>query len=466
MSLNMKKLHPLFWLAIILVFSLAVKTVVLFRAVQVGGVAPFFTNDTTSYIDSARALLKTGTFSVSPDNLNPQTIRTPGYPVFLALIYGIFGQNEVAAIFIQSLFSLGTIAIVYWIGSKLWNVRIGLAAALLLALDMNSAGTALLLLTETLFTFFLIAFLAVAVQFIHENESTGRNAKALILRGLGGGLLLAISIQIRPIGYYLGFFLLVTGIAWGLVKKTSRRSILTVSAAYILPLLIIIGGWQVRNYLETGSSQFSAIESINMINYRASTIVAEQEGITREAAIARITAQYGLNQEAGWNETWRKVGLKIILENPVLFLKQFAKGILNTFLGPGSETIAQLAGTTLGNTSPLGDIMRLSFREYATQWVEGHPYYFSVFVFSVLHMLLLYAGFLLGVINSIFKRGLNAEQGVLLLTLLYLVVVSAGPEAYYRFRVPMTPILALLAAAGWMQILKLKPGALGSKVNS
>ncbi len=33
-------------------------------------------------------------------------------------------------------------------------------------------------------------------------------------------------------------------------------------------------------------------------------------------------------------------------------------------------------------------------------------------------------------------------------TVAYLVVISGGPEAYSRFRVPVTPLLGVLAAAG------------------
>ena len=36
----------------------------------------------------------------------------------------------------------------------------------------------------------------------------------------------------------------------------------------------------------------------------------------------------------------------------------------------------------------------------------------------------------------------------------YFVVISAGPEAASRFRVPLAPLLAILAAAGWESLRK------------
>jgi hypothetical protein len=36
--------------------------------------------------------------------------------------------------------------------------------------------------------------------------------------------------------------------------------------------------------------------------------------------------------------------------------------------------------------------------------------------------------------------------------ILYLVVISAGPEANYRFRLPLVPLLAIYAATGWDKV--------------
>jgi hypothetical protein len=38
--------------------------------------------------------------------------------------------------------------------------------------------------------------------------------------------------------------------------------------------------------------------------------------------------------------------------------------------------------------------------------------------------------------------------------LAYFIIISAGPEAASRFRVPLTPLLALLSAAGWQSLRK------------
>jgi hypothetical protein len=49
--------------------------------------------DSGSYMNSADALLRTGHFAVSPGDSNPQVFRTPGNPVFLAMVIWLFGKK-------------------------------------------------------------------------------------------------------------------------------------------------------------------------------------------------------------------------------------------------------------------------------------------------------------------------------------------------------------------------------------
>ncbi|MEW6406214.1 MAG: glycosyltransferase family 39 protein [Chloroflexota bacterium] len=432
------------WLLVVLSFSLAVKFAILFQSDS----SQWAANDTTSYINSARALLQTGTFSISPENPEPQTIRTPGYPIFLAFIYGLVGENQMAVLAAQILFSLGTIAITYWIGTKLWNSKIGFASALLLALDMNSIGFSLLLLTETLFTFFLCAFLAVVVFLLDLGAPLAENRKRHLNAAFLAGLFLSVATHIRPITYYLIPLVLVAWLILGFIKKWDRLAWIASWLAFFVPILVLICGWQVRNSLQTASPQFSAIESVNMINYRAAMVIAERDGISRDEAIHQITEECNLNQNPGWNETWRRVGIGILLENPQIFIKQYARSLADIFIGPGSETLANLVGMEIKTSSPLGDLVRLLPGNYAERWIYPHPVYFSVFVISMLHMLLIYFGTILWLAQLLFKRSIVIWPAVFLFGVaVYLALVSAGPEAYYRFRVPMTPMLVLLAAS-------------------
>jgi 4-amino-4-deoxy-L-arabinose transferase-like glycosyltransferase len=110
--------------------------------------------DSASYHDSARALLSHGRFAISPEEPDrPQAWRTPGYPLLLAAVYALTGERPAAAVAAQIPIGLATIAVAALIATSRWSSsRVGLLAAVLLALDLNSTGFSLLLLSETLFT--------------------------------------------------------------------------------------------------------------------------------------------------------------------------------------------------------------------------------------------------------------------------------------------------------------------------
>lgn len=118
------------WLFSILAVALIVRMGLLVGLVVAGEEARFVQIDTESYEESAMALLEVGRFSVLPETPDsPQTVRTPGYPVFLAASYLVFGPNRVAVIAIQVLLGVLSIALVYRVGSTLWSKGAGLLAA-------------------------------------------------------------------------------------------------------------------------------------------------------------------------------------------------------------------------------------------------------------------------------------------------------------------------------------------------
>src|SRR5207244_6507344 len=102
------------------------------------------------------------------------------------------------------------------------------------------------------------------------------------------GLALAIATMFRPICYYLFFPLLVfvIGAAW--VGGANRKRVMAVAFAFFLPWLMLVGSWQIRNRVVSGSAQFSSIQSVNLYFYRAAGIVALRDRIPLAAAQAQL----------------------------------------------------------------------------------------------------------------------------------------------------------------------------------
>ncbi|MGB2985897.1 MAG: glycosyltransferase family 39 protein [Phycisphaerae bacterium] len=152
-------------------------------------------NDSSTYDLPARSLLKTGRLAVEPDAPDsPMIIRTPGYPCFIALVYLVFGESHVAVGLVQIVLSALTIVMVYYISRVLWDSTAAITAATLFSLDVVSLVSSLYLLTETLFTFFLTASVGAGV--LLGLARWGRMRWAFL-----SGLLLALTILVRPIAY-------------------------------------------------------------------------------------------------------------------------------------------------------------------------------------------------------------------------------------------------------------------------
>jgi hypothetical protein len=68
-----------------------------------------------------------------------------------------------------------------------------------------------------------------------------------------------------------------------------------------------------------------------------------------------------------------------------------------------------------------------------------------LFAFALLHLAAMYS------LAAIALWRLP-PQAVAVLLILYFVVLSSGPEAYPRFRVPIEPLLAMLAGVGYQHL--------------
>ena len=89
--------------------------------------------------------------------------------------------------------------------------------------------------------------------------------------------------------------------------------------------------------------------------------------------------------------------------------------------------------------------MRLDLSSFVRKWVIGRPGEFLLFVFALVHLAVMYG------LATVALWRMPRETGPVML-ILYLMVLSSGPEAYPRFRVPLVPLLAMLAGGGYQHL--------------
>ncbi|MBE7560729.1 glycosyltransferase family 39 protein [bacterium] len=385
--------------------------------------------DSPTYEGPAQALLAHGRFARVPETPEtPELHRTPGYPLFIAGVYALAGPNHIALGLAQIALSLVPIIVVHRLGRRVWNQRAGRCAALLLALDPISLITAGLILSETAFTAVLALAMLSGVRLLEAQH-------AAQLRAWLFGLLLALAALVRPLAYYL-IFPVVAGVVIAQQRVHGRWSrSLFVVLAVLAPWLLLVGGWQARNYYVAGSPEFSLIANLDLFLYRAAGVVALQEGESLEEAQARLLGELPEGEklsEAERSAWYGRRAREILLAHPVAALRMTLSGAGRMLVGPGLALA----------------------REYFSLGTRrlARAVGFGLAGFTLVHLGVVYAGIALALWGLRRKTPDGWVHALLVGTVLYFIALSSGPETYARFRAPIMPLFCLYAGAGWQQL--------------
>lgn len=163
----------------------------------------------------------------------------PAYPLFLAINYFIFGHNYYVIRVIQALLLILTSISLYFIGKLIFNKRIGLFSAILVAFYPQFTYYNLMLLTESLYIFLLsIAMLLIVLALVEDR------LKLYIFAGLA----LGIANLCRPITTLFPFFILI-GLLFVYERKIRAIKNFTVLVVF---MLVAMCPWVIRNYIVSG----------------------------------------------------------------------------------------------------------------------------------------------------------------------------------------------------------------------
>lgn len=184
--------------------------------------------DQEGYRRLGRSLAETGRFTRFPDTPRfvPEVIRTPGYPIFVALIYKVFGTSQIAVAAAQTALFVAIVLLVFAIARDCAPPRVAVAAAALTALYPTFPYFGALVMTELWTTFVLTLAVAAAFRahrtgaaidyaltgFLFGATALSRPAFVLLPFAMAGmGVLLfwrSFTRVLKPWGWVLAVFLL------------------------------------------------------------------------------------------------------------------------------------------------------------------------------------------------------------------------------------------------------------------
>lgn len=368
----------------------------------------FYYPDSFTYLAPARSMLQGRGFLDQKGLVD--TIRTPAYPVLLA----IFGAMTLPLIVLQHLMNAALAAAMYLLVRRRIGSRLAaIVAAILLAIDTPAIHYANKLLSEN--TFMVLLFVTCAV-------ALGKP------RPVGLGILSGLLVLMRPIA--IAYFV-VLAIFLAVRRVSARQIAIFVAIALLLPV-----GWAARNAYRSGVFTISSIAGINMLNYRAAGALAmedagddfradlkdELNGL-HEDADDKIQRQLHIDDAEQLSDAVRarfysQYAWHVIAQHPLGFVALTIRGVLVNLFDSDWEAIENVS-------SVYAPILKLT--------VGVIPV--SEFVFALIGIIALWKT----------DRALSLLLGM---TIVYFIVMAAGAEAEARFRVPVIPEIAIAAAAG------------------
>jgi 4-amino-4-deoxy-L-arabinose transferase-like glycosyltransferase len=357
---------------------------ILLRA-ALGIIHPYVFDDSHDYVQLAQRWLADGTYGLQTKSGWMTASRMPGYPLFLAGLFALFGNSLRAVVLAQAILSTGTIALAYALARRAGPAA-GLLAAALVAVDPLTIGFSAAILSEMPFTLCLLAALWACLRF----HDTRHPLWWIVL-----GLLWGAAVYLRASALWLIIPLAV----WTAGPRHLPGALLAVALAFatLLP-------WWIRN---GQGIRLTSMEGISLYE----SVYAQANGGPKQDTLVLPPEMQPLDEwqrDAAWNRrAWTE-----IRQHPARILALVPVKIARTW-------------------SPW-----MNAAEASNRWLQA--------AMMLWHIPL----FFLAAVGIFSARLPGRMKALLLLPVLYFTALHSLFLGSVRYRVPLMPLVCVLAAAG------------------
>ncbi len=373
--------------------------------------------DETHYQQLAENIYKHKEFAMTKGS--PTSMRPPLYPIFLRTIYFLVDGIHLNAVrIVQIILSLATIFMVFMLGKKIFNEKIGLLAALVFAVYPSFIFFTHLLLTEVLFTFLFSFFIWYFILFLEK-----KRFRDIWMAGIFMGLGALTRSILYPFFVIALIFLFIS--CKGSISQNAKWLIL-LTIGYV----IVVGPWSIRNtILHKRPVIVNTMGGFNLYmgNY-------EHTPLNRAWAAVDLAGDkawyYGHEQELSGmqeveKEEWcKKKAKEFILNHKFLTLKRDLIKAAN-FWGMERSIIG---GIIAGHYPGLDNKVYLAFITLA--------------IFSVYAIVVISSVF--GFVYNISRKRYNILFVVLLIG--YFTAMHSIVFGHSRYHIPLIPLLIIFAS--------------------
>jgi 4-amino-4-deoxy-L-arabinose transferase-like glycosyltransferase len=320
----------------------------------------------------------------------PTAYRPPIYPLFLAAIYSIAGHNLTWVRVAQALLGAGICVLTYLLATIIFNNNIAILSGLICIFYPPLILSTSQILTETLFTFFLL----LGIFFIIKTETSTSIAIT--------GIIFGLALLTRPLLLFFIPFLFY----W--IMLNSKYNTLKSITLLCIGLFFILFPWTFRNYSKLDSFvPFANVGGITLYN----SYVVPQKG-------------FGYNSLEGITDEYYKI--KTETERKKYLVAKSRKYIKN---------------------HPF-KVIKLTFIKLALFIYPFDGYWYSIPFGSKYNIFwgIIFCFCLFGIVINLSEIHINQK-------LLYFLFISSliGIMVFYgspRFRLPIEPLLICYSASG------------------
>ncbi|HUS39672.1 MAG: glycosyltransferase family 39 protein [Pirellulales bacterium] len=405
--------------------------------------------DSRHYVQLARNIVDRHVYSRAEQcQGEPDMLRPPLYPL---LILSVGGHRLIGSLYLlQGAFVAITIMLLYRITCRIGDRTAGAMAALLCGTDLLLVSSCFFALTEIAFLFFTL----LALDVMRWPIVTPHNQEISWKRWCIGGTLVGVSILIRPTNLYLPIIMLAQ---LGMQRRASgtMTSLWKPALSMIFAFSLVILPWVTRNAVVHGIPRVTTVDKHNLVYLVGAGAYQRQFGWTRNQARAHIAKEYDLptfsHLQNHWKATDKSVhqmyyevsdkAMEVVFRHPQALIESLAIGVARASISHVNPEIAYLTGARWRSIRAPHENSMWLYPVLA--WQLSH---------TVTTLILAIVGFLpLG-----YRRGERWTACALILTLAYyyLTVALFGIDAVARARIPVLPILFVLAGLGGSALIR------------
>ena len=405
-----------------------------------------------------------------PVENHPEFFRTPGYPIFLSLVYAAFGVKPLAVVLVQVLIGAIIPFLAYLCFAQVLPENVSFWGALCLTLLPEFSVLSSFILTETIYVLFVVITFLMFLKSIKED-----NVKYIVITLF----LAAVATYVRPEGLILLPAILLVYLF--MRKKGILRTIGTLGIG-VIAYIIVLTPWIFRNYLKTGKILLSTVTEVNTAFIDIPIYKNWLRGVSEDPESTITKNWMDLKKKHNWTgeSIWSTIespeiadkalkdeigslSVPALLFFPVFKLIISIKLLFNPgmvyfrkiLLGPKVEAKRWLFFKTIGTKNSFLKIVWAIRSKFM-----GTPFWF-ILLLTVIYaseFLLLVIG-LLGAVSLLRRRALLIV--VLPLLIYILLAVAAGPNMNMRYRAHYEFLFVpwwgygILALKGWLKGRKL-----------